>query len=154
MDTLRAADTDRVGVPVVEERTRNPADLPPTRAPGRCACTDRLPCLLFASDVEEPAHDPCAGADAAGRAGKARHDSNGRGLDTDGGWTLAGDAAAHTAGQRRSGRARPPSNQLAYATSAPHQSGPDRLHSCPSSARFVVKTFGLSERNFNGLPCA
>ena len=136
---------DRECLSVVEERTGNSAHPPPTRAPSRRARPDCLPGLLSARHLEEPPDDSRAGIDARRGAGEAGDDPDGRGLDSDAGWPLAGVAAPHSAGQRRPGHARSPPPDSALPATAANQGVTDPSPPCETArhaAFAVVKTFG------------
>src|SRR6516165_3875548 len=157
MDALCATDADRECVSLLEERIGHPAHLSSTRTAGGCTCSDCFPGLLPASDFEEPPADSRAGTDAGGGAGKVGDDPDGGGLDSDGGWTLAGVAAPHPAGERRPGHAGPSAHDLALAATAPSQSVSSPAALCERTRRpaiSVVKTFASVSPNFSKLRCA
>ena len=127
VETLRATNSDRECVPLVEKRTEHPAHRSSTGTSGRCTRTDCVSGLQSASHFEEPPDDARAGIDAGGGVRKAGDDPDGGGLDSHGGWPLAGDAAAHTAGARRAGTTEPDSDHAPVSTTAADQGLSDRV---------------------------
>ena len=133
---------------------RCPSHLSSARTSGRRAHPDCVPGLLPASHFEEPSDDSRAGANACGGIGKARDDPDGRGVDSHARWTLAGAAAPHPAGERRSGDFGPHPDHSPLPTTATNQSlagGFIDLARGRPSALPVVKTFELALLNLNGL---
>src|SRR6266536_3814520 len=115
MDALCTTDADRECVPLVEKRTEHPAHRSSTGTSGRRTRADCVPGLQSASHFEEPPDEARAGIDAGRGIRKAGDDPDGRSLDSDGGWPLAGDAAAHAAGARRASTAEPDSNHASVS---------------------------------------
>src|ERR1019366_1868433 len=110
--------------------------------------------LLPASYFEKPSDDLCAGADARGGTGKARDDPDGRSMDSHARRPLAGAAAPHPAGERRSGSFGPHPDHSSRPTTATNQSlagGSITLARSRGSALPVVKTFEVPSLNLKGL---
>src|ERR1035441_238574 len=141
VDALRATDPDRECVPLVEKRTEHPAHRSSTGTSGRRTRSGRVPGLQSASHLEEPPDDARAGIDAGCGVRKAGDDPNGRGVDSHGGWPVAGDAAAHAAGARRASTTEPDSDHASISTTAADQGLSDqaKIGRRPFP---VVKTFG------------
>src|SRR5205823_10203995 len=116
------------------------AHLSSTGAPSRCSCADCVPGLLFASHVEEPIDDSCAGPDTDGCDGEVGDYPNGGSLDSHAGWPLADVAAPYAAGERCSGLAGSAPDQTAFPASTAHQGDPDYRVTRADAALFVVKT--------------
>src|SRR6266481_853432 len=76
VDPLRAVDTDRIGLPISQERTRHTPHLPSTGTSRRRAHSDRLPRLLFASDAEAAPVAARPGVDAYGGVGEVGRNQN------------------------------------------------------------------------------
>ena len=98
-----------------------------------------------AGHLEKSPDDSRAGTDASRSAGEAGDDPDGRGLDSDAGWPVAGAAAPHPAGERCPGHARPsPPDSTLPATAADQGiTGPSAPRAAPRRpAIAVVKTFG------------
>ena len=121
VDTIRATDTDRRGLPLPEKRIEHSAHPSSTGTSGRCSCADCIPGLLLASYAEEPAAGACAWTDAGRGIGKAGDHPDGGSLDSHGGWPLADVAALHAAGERCPGITAPSPDHPAHPTAATHQ---------------------------------
>src|SRR5260370_41500113 len=76
VDPLRAVDTDRVGLPISQERTRHTPHLPSTGASSRRAHSDRLSRLLLASDTEAASVAARSRVDAYGGTGEVSRNQN------------------------------------------------------------------------------
>src|ERR1700694_4238248 len=100
MDPLRAVDTDRIGLPISQERTRPTPHLSSTGASRRRAHSDRLSRLLLASDAEASPVAARPGVDTDGGVRKVSRNQNDRCVDSYGRSTMVDSAALHTACSR------------------------------------------------------
>src|SRR5271169_2909776 len=96
VDPLRAVDTDRIGLPISQERTRHTPHLPSTGASSRRSHSDRLSRLLLASDTEASPVAARPRVDAYSSAGEVGGDQNDRCVDSYGRSTLVDSAPLYT----------------------------------------------------------
>src|SRR5712691_2551040 len=96
VDPLRAVDTDRVGLPISEKRTRHTPHLPSTGTSCRRAHSDRLSRLLLASDTEASPVAARPRVDAYSGVGEVGGNQNDRCVDSYGRSTLVDSAPLHT----------------------------------------------------------
>jgi hypothetical protein len=136
VDAVCTTDADRGGVPLVEKRTEHPAHPSSTGKAGRRARSDCVSGLLSASHFEEPPDDARARVDAGRGVRKAGDDPDGGGVDSPGGWPLAGHAASHPAGKRRAGITEPDPDHPSLPTAAAHQGLPDYVQTSRRPACF------------------
>src|ERR1017187_8367489 len=125
VDALRATDPDRECVPLVEKRAEHPAHRSSTGTSGRCTCAGCVPGLQFGSHFKKPPDEARTVTDAGCGIREVGDDPDGRGLDSHGGWPLAGDAASHPAGARRASPTEPDSDHTPLSTATPDQGLPD-----------------------------
>src|SRR5271169_1308464 len=100
VDPLRAVDTDRIGLPISQKRTRHTPHLPSTGAPRRRAHSDRLSRLLLASDTEASPVAARPRVDAYRSAGEVGRNQNDRCVDSHGRSTLVDATPLYTAFSR------------------------------------------------------
>src|SRR5882762_1623435 len=145
VDPLRAVDTDRVGLPISQERTRHTSHLPSTGTSRRRAHSDRLSRLLLASDAEAAPVAARPGVDTDGGVRKVSRNQNDRCVDSYGRSTVVDSAALHATFRRHQAAHRKTKTAAAEsAATAPGRAkrelrnrGADRSVGGP----FVVETF-------------
>src|SRR5487761_1130728 len=121
VDALRAADTDRIGLPLAEEWTGHTSHLPSAGTSRRRAHSACLSRLLLASDAEASPVVARPGVDTYSSAGEVGRNPNDRRLDSDRRSTVVDSAALHTAFSRRQATHRKTEAGVAEpAAAAPH----------------------------------